>query len=161
MNSAANTAETMPANDTAQPARAKRARKASAPIAVDVIKSRDWTRFGHKHEGRVSEGHHAVIVPGESILLHGIETSHDYVDGKVTKRSRLFAQSFKLGDRAVYHTYNLIFTGPIVAIGAETVTIAEDDHEGRNHRLSLYDFDRLNHDYDPEYIFKNNTEWRD
>lgn len=134
-------------------------------LVVLDIKSRDWTKFGRRHEGEVMKGHHAVIVPGESIALYGTETkvrharladgTFDYHHEQVPYERR-----FRIGDDAEYNSYNLVFFGPIVAIGAQTITI-RDKHSTRNHKLDLATFSRRNRDFSVEAATKRNAEWTD
>ena len=62
-------------------------------------------------------------------------------------------KTFKVGDDAVYGSYNLIYTGEIISIGKKTVTI--DDH-GRRKRLKFEDFCWRNWDYNSEEIASKN-----
>lgn len=64
---------------------------------------------------------------------------------------------FHLGDRAVYDSYNLIYTGKITAISSKVITITEDYTNGRVHRLKIQNFARRNYDYDAERIAEHNS----
>ncbi len=73
------------------------------------------------------------------------------------KNKELYETTFKIGDTAEYDSYNLSYTGTITAISEKTVTIVED-HGTRAHRLSIYEFDRRNYDFDLEKITNRNNE---
>lgn len=69
-----------------------------------------------------------------------------------------FDLTFRLGDYAVYGSYNLTYTGKIVAIGPHTVTIETSLTGGRpNKRLDLWSFADRNWDYDGEKIARDNA----
>jgi len=113
------------------------------------LKRKDRTRFGTKYPGEVLVGHHADVTPGKCIRLHGLDTNrwepapHDL--------------TFKVGDRAIYGSYNLIYTGTITSITAKTVTVTED-HGGRRHRMTITDFAYRNEHYDAESISAHNQD---
>lgn len=118
-------------------------------VVVENIKGRDSKRFGMVNPGPVAEGHHAEIVVGESIRLHGIEKNR--TDGPAP-----YDITFKVGETAVYGSYNLVYTGKILAIGEKTVTIQECGD--RVSRLALYDFSWRNRDYNADKIREMNAE---
>ena len=139
--------------------------KASTKTVVLDIKRRDWTKFGRTHVGESMTGHHAVIEPGKSIRLYGVEAAgsryvRDDATGRMTPNAEPmpYARRFALGDVAEYNAYNLSYCGTIVAIGEKTVTI--EDH-GQKHRLDLADFARRNRDFDVAETAKRNAEWMD
>ncbi len=70
---------------------------------------------------------------------------------------------FKVGDRAIYGGGNVDYVGTITAIGAKTVTIVAYAGTGceRVSRLSLWDFDRLNWDFNAEETERRNAAWMD
>lgn len=150
MNSAA---LSLPSNNNSRPA------SASAPTVTTVgkattyrnLKGRDSRRFGNAYAGEVAVGNHAHVVTGESITLWGVQTRR-------TCGLHAYRIAFKVGDRAVYDSWNLVFTGTIVAIGAKTVTI---ENWGKRHRLSIFEFSRRNWNFDAEEIDRRNSEWRD
>lgn len=117
------------------------------------IADRDWTQFGRKHTGTVHVGQHAAVEAGKRVVLWGVNTTR-------TTGLLPYRKQFSVGDSAVYDSYNLIYTGTIVAIGDKTVTVQED-HGSRKHRMSIAEFNRRNWNFDSDYVFKNNTEWRD
>jgi hypothetical protein len=134
-------------------------------IVVLDIKCRDWTRFGRKTEGEVMKGHHAVIVPGESIALFGTETKVEYVrtaNGTFDYNHVpvAYERRFRVGDMAEYDAFNLVYFGPIVAISEKTITI-RDKHSARNHKLDIATFSRRNRDFTVESATKRNSEWSD
>jgi len=111
------------------------------------LKSRDGVRFGRPYTGDTKVGQHADVTPGKSIRLHGLDTNRV----KPTPHDI----TFKVGDRAVYGSYNLVYTGTITSIGAKTVTVTEDNG-CKVHRMSVYDFNFRNCHYDGEAIAKRN-----
>lgn len=138
--------------------------KTTKIVALD-IKHRDSRVFGRVHIGETMTGHHAVIEPGKSIRLHGVEpVGSRYVRDAGTGRMlpntepMPYSRRFAIGDVAEYHAYNLSYCGTIVAIGEKTVTI--EDH-GRKHRLELADFARRNRHFDAAETAKRNAEWMD
>ncbi len=127
-------------------------------------------RFGKVHEAVVAHGHHAVIKPGVSITLIGeVKAGTKYVLDPATRMLVPNAEpvpyrtSFKLGDTAEYDSYNLAYMGTITKITAKTVEITA--HHGTSnakvHRLSIYNFDWRNYDFDLEANCKRNSEWTD
>lgn len=107
------------------------------------------------------KGHHAVIVPGESIALFGttrkrVSTATEF-HGFTTEH---YERRFRIGDLAEYHAFNLSYYGPIVSIGEKTIAIRES-HGSRVHRLDIATFSRRNRDFDVEKAWKRNSEWSD
>jgi hypothetical protein len=117
-------------------------------IKTENIKPKTRKVFGKVYEGETSDTHHADIVPGKYIRIHGIYRNH--VNGP-----QHYNRVFKIGDKAEYDSYNFNYVGTIVAIGAKTVTI--EDHGDRK-RLDLYTFAWRNWNFDLEKIRKNNYE---
>lgn len=115
------------------------------------IADRDHVRFGRKHKGAVSHGQHALVEPGKRVVLWGLDRNN-------TAGLRPYRIEFKIGDTAEYDSWNLVYTGEIVAIGEKTITIKA---HGRKHRLSIYLFNSKNHDFDLAAIQKRNSEWYD
>jgi hypothetical protein len=135
-------------------ARAK-ARTSGRRVVMRDLKGKSHTRHGHHYPGEEMRGHHAEIVPGESIRLHGTETNR--VGGPIE-----YDITFHVGDDAVYGGYNLTYTGPIMKIAANTITInAGSTGRSRAKRLTIAEFSRENRDYDAEKIAKHNASWTD
>jgi len=86
-------------------------------------------------------GQHADVIPGASVVLHGVNCNH--VDGPVAYR-----REFRVGDLAEFDSFNLSYYGRILAIGAKTVTIETDGLRRGAQRLDLAEFSRRNHDFD-------------
>ncbi len=122
--------------------------KTTKIIEVRNIKDRDWTRFGVKHEGETKEGQHADIVARKSIRLFGVETNRG--NGPIN-----YDHTFKVGDTVATGSYNLTYTGPILAIGAKTVTV--EGVCGRTERMSIYQFNFYNNTLDLEAIARRNA----
>ena len=151
--------------NNATPANDVTARRTAKRITVWEIKTRDYKKFGRAYPGELVKGHHAEIVPGKSIRLFGmVEAGKRWVlnaEGRrVPCEAHVYRRDFALGDFAEYHSYNLSYCGPIVAITEKTVTIREE-HGSRVHRLDLADFSRRNWDFDAEATAKRNSEWMD
>ena len=93
-------------------------------------------------------GHNADIIPRVSIRLYGIDRNR--VGGPVA-----YDRAFNIGDTATYDSYNLIYLGKIVAIGAKSVTI---DDDGKLTRLNIYDFSARNRCFDLAKIEAHNRD---
>lgn len=134
-------------------------------VVVDVIRSKPSRRQGGHVEGEVAKGHHAEIVPGEKIVLYGVNemTSSEGKWGtpgfKVVKTEVPYRKEFKLGDPAEYGSYNLSYYGPITAITEKTVEISERRQGGgKKHRLDLHTFDWRNHDFNADKAAAKNAD---
>jgi hypothetical protein len=90
--------------------------------------------------------YNADIVLGKSIRLFG------------THQHTPFDVSFELGGTAEYDSYNLSYSGPIVKISANTITIDQKSTGRGNKRLSLYEFCWRNYDYDAAKIAAKNND---
>ena len=116
-------------------------------IVINEIKDRDSITFGRKYEGQVLRGHMAEIEPKQYIRIYGQEWNH--------KDAPLhFDKTFRIGDEAEYHSYNLIYTGTITAIGPKTIEITA--YGTKRHRLTIYNFSWRNWDFDSVKIAKEN-----
>lgn len=143
--------------------------KAAKVITMDVIKDRDWVRGGVKHEGKVREGHHAEIVVGKSITLHGAipagRRSVQDASGRwiPTTRPTLYVNVFHVGDVATYGGYNLTYMGRITAITAKTVSVVAyaGTCNEKTHRLSIERFEQMNWDFDAAEASERNANWMD
>jgi hypothetical protein len=81
-----------------------------------------------------------------SIRIYGTYTKH-------------YDKIFKVGDMAVYDSYNLVYTGEILSITDKSVTISQKSvGTTRNKRLKLYEFTRRNYDYNSDRIAKENSD---
>lgn len=146
-----------PANDIAPAA------KAAKKIAVWEIRTPDRKRFGVARPGAVLPNRHAEIVVGVSIRLFGMtKPGNRYVidasGARVLDPGTVYRRDFKVGDEAVYGSYNLVYTGTITAIGEKTVTITESGRGGQVHRLALYEFDWRNWNFDPAETARRNAD---
>lgn len=132
---------------------------AKTPITLRDLKARDYKRHGVTHEGKVDVGHHAEIVPGESITLFGMDdmvlTAANNNGSRVLYTKSPYSKTFKVGDLAEYHSYNLIYLGRIVSITAKGVTIED---ERTRYRLDVHGFSTKNRDFDLERIKRHNHE---
>ena len=115
-----------------------------------------------KHRGRVISHEpigelHADVERNVSIRLFGRVTSSQQRNeaGEWSPMTVAFDRTFKLGDEAEYDSFNLVYTGQIVAITDKIVTIQDGSER---HRLDLYEFIRRNWDLDLEKIGKNNQD---
>ena len=95
----------------------------------------------------------ADILPGHSIRIFGTMTNH--VNGP-----QHFDRVFKIGDRAVYDSYNLKYVGTIKEIGSKTITIKHSVHSAAA-QLQHYVFASRNWNFDEAKIRKENSEWMD
>lgn len=87
----------------------------------------------------------ATVVPNRSVRV--------VLEG----RGGVVDQTFEIGGRAEYNSFNMSYFGTIVAIGAKTVTI-DDGH--RRHRLTIDTFALKNSEPVARKI-KRNQEWCD
>jgi len=117
-------------------------------ITITSLRTKPVTRNGVIQPVRIAYHHNAEIVPGVSIRLYGTDTSFN------ADTQALYDRTFKIGDTAEYDSYNLHYLGKIVSISEKTIVIQEviQGEHTTNHRLSLFDFDRRNHDLDLEAI---------
>lgn len=91
----------------------------------------------------------ADICPGKFITIYGQSGR------RATDANGQFSKRFNVGDRAEYDSYNLRYTGIIVAIGEKTVTVNDNDL-GERRRLNLVEFIRRNWDFDGARIDAEN-----
>lgn len=95
--------------------------------------------------------YNADIEANKSIRIYG--TYGNRVGGPVA-----FDQTFRVGDRCEYDSYNLIYTGEIIAIGPKTVRIHKGGYPaGSNVVLDLYQFAWRNWDFDGQKIAAHNA----
>ncbi len=111
------------------------------------IQPKAYTKFGTTHQLTESNIYHADITPKKSIRLYGTQINYNPPTD--------FDLTFKIGDQAEYDSYNLDYTGKIVAIGAKTITI--EDH-GERYRLDLHTFAWRNWDFNIVRISENNAD---
>jgi hypothetical protein len=98
--------------------------------------------------------YNAEVTPGVQVRIWGVEANH--VNGPQT-----FDRVFKVGDVVEHGSYNLHYTGPILALGAKTVTVKDDCGSGKNKRMNLTNFCWRNWNLDLVKIAKRNGEWMD
>lgn len=128
---------------------ARRAGKLAAIEAAELkAKAPKGKRRGRELSTDLGDGHHAVIKPGLSIRLHGVESKRRH--GPVT-----YDKTFEIGDTVVMDSYNLVYMGQIVSIGPNTVTIKGDLG---TKRLNLERFSWFNRLFDIEATARRNAE---
>ena len=110
---------------------------------ITDIKDRDSVRHGQVISGRTEKGMNAEIVKGKSVRLFGVHCD------------RAYDITFKVGDECVYDAYNYVFLGTIKSITHKTVTVVSDH---KTKRLSIYQFNHYNWNYDADRIAKRNAE---
>ena len=115
---------------------------------IQNIQPKPFTKFGTIHTPEEKNIYHADITSKKSIRLYGTKINH--LPGPVD-----FDLTFSIGDQAEYGSYNLNYTGEIVAIGAKTITI---ESYGEKHRLDLHTFAWRNWDFDAQRIFEDNSD---
>lgn len=120
-------------------------------MTLQEIKSKDSIWQGRKFEGQILRGHKADIEPTKYIRIYGQEWNH--INAPVD-----FDRTFKIGDEAEYDSYNLKYTGKIVAIGEKTITIDASDTGKKTVRLDIYEFSWRNWDFNSAKIFRQNSE---
>lgn len=97
--------------------------------------------------------YNADVILNVSIRLHGFVSKWNTTS--CSYEPVPFERVFALGDIAEYDSYNLSYTGDIVAIGAKTVSIRDGS---KVRRLFLYEFAWRNSDFDGEKIRARNAE---
>jgi hypothetical protein len=140
-------------------------KKSAKVIEIETLKSRDWVRFGVKHEGQVFEGHHATIRVGESITLHGIADHYDLMHKPTGGIDRTtlrmpYTRTFKIGDIVEVGSFNLTYVGAIVSIGEKVITVQED-HRSSPKRMPIHEFAQRNWNLDLAAIRERNANWSD
>jgi hypothetical protein len=123
-------------------------------IRYEVIRDRDSVRGGVRREGAVERGAQAEVVPGESIRIFGTDYNHRDPAG------RPYDLTFRVGDTCEFGSYNLVYLGTIVAIGAQTVSVREEGGT-RVRRFSIYRFTWRHKDFDLAAIRARNAAWMD
>lgn len=121
-------------------------------IQVRNIKPKARRRNGVTYESTFDHGneYHADLEPGKSIRIFGVYRNH--VNGP-----QVFNQTFRVGDEAEYGSYNLHYTGAILAIGKSTVLIDANGTGERRVRLDLHTFCWRNWDFDSIKIANYNA----
>lgn len=138
-------------------------RKGKSIINIIGVTTKGYTRYGKKYPGTINMKHNADIAKQQWIRIYGIEsdrTKYDQESGIATHYTPAFDLTFKMGDTCVYDSYNLVYTGKIVGIGAKTVTIEKSGYR-RNTVLDIATFIHRNWDYDAKAIFERNSNWSD
>jgi hypothetical protein len=137
--------------------------KARPPIVVENIVRKPVKRFGIVYVSTpdAMRSYNAEIIKNSSIRLFGVTREQVRVQVSpvaVEWREVPYSITFAIGDLAVYDSYNLVYTGEIVAIGEKTVTIkARGEHL---HRLDLHTFAWRNYDFDIDAIRRRNADER-
>lgn len=129
--------------------------RAEAAEAVKEAKAAKLAAKPGKARGKVAtvdlgDGHFAVVTPGRSIRLYGLERNRRA--GPVD-----YDRTFEIGDTVAMDSYNLVYTGQITSIGAKTVTIK--GNLGTK-RLNLERFSWFNRLFDLEETARRNAETR-
>lgn len=101
--------------------------------------------------GRTEFGLNALVIPGDSITLYGVNFNHISGPQKIDV-------SFSVGDVAEYGGFNLTYTGTIVSIGEKTVTVRDGS---TTRRLAIEQFAGMNKDFNLEKIQSRNAAWMD
>jgi hypothetical protein len=115
-----------------------------------VPKATIWNKCHGTTPTNTQGTYNADILPGHSIRIFGTMTNH-------VRGPQEFDQVFKIGDAAVYGSFNLIYTGKITAIGPKTVTVKHYEHSSEVTMLQVYGFIDQNWDYNAEKIAKHNS----
>lgn len=94
--------------------------------------------------------YNAEIIPGDSVRIYGTMTNH-------VKGPQAFDKTFKVGDKAEYASFNLIYVGTIVRIGPKTVTVKHYAHSATVTQLEIFGFVDKNWNFDEEKINRENA----
>ena len=128
---------------------ARRAAKAAVVEATEAkAKAPAGKRRGKDLEVQLDADHNVVVRPGLSIRLHGIERNR-------RKNPVTYDKTYEIGDTVAMDSYNLVYMGQIVSIGAKTVTIK--GNLGTK-RLNLERFSWFNRLFDLEDTARRNAE---
>lgn len=108
----------------------------------------------------------AVVAVGVSVRVLSVETKHDSVKGddgryRTAVRTLVADRTFRLGDHALYHSYNLAYFAPVEAVTAKTVVIAEGRGRSKRTRFTIAGFVGWNHDFDAAKAAERNANWSD
>lgn len=120
---------------------------------MKTIKHKNIQPKTRTHQGRVYEGKNtqgefnADVDPKIAIRIFGI-----FINRVAPIH---FDQTFRIGDEVEHGSYNLVYTGKIMAIGPKTVTVNDF---GKSVRMDLYDFINRNFDFDLEKVRKQNAD---
>ncbi len=127
--------------------------KKKGVTTVHNIHPGHYTMYGKKEaRTRYSDTIYcAEITPKKSVRIYGVY-GNTLKDGGIK-----FDKTFKLGDIAVYDSYNLTYTGEIVGIGPKSVSIRPYPNSGAK-RLDLNTFCWRNWNLDLEKIAYQNSE---
>lgn len=93
-----------------------------------------------------------VVVPGERIRIISVKR----LPGP-TETPRI-EREFKIGDRAIYGRYNLVYTGLIESITEKSVMVERSGTGEGRRRFTVREFANVNSDLDLEQIEKRNSE---
>jgi hypothetical protein len=117
-------------------------------IELQRVFTRDTKEAGQKIPGKASE--YLIRVEKNKKIEIFKEK-----DGTITP-----CAVFELGDEAEYDSYNLNYTGSIIAISDKTVTIQKSygSRDVKKHRLHIYEFCWRNYNFDAEKIRQQNAE---
>ena len=110
-----------------------------------------WQKLNNVTPANSQGQYHADILPGHSIRIFGTMTNH--IAGP-----QEFDKVFKIGDAAEYGSFNLIYVGKIVAIGAKTITIKHYENSAEVTKLQIFGFADKNWNFDLAKIQKHNAE---
>lgn len=116
------------------------------------LRPKPVTKFGVTHESTYGLNctFNADVEKNQSIRIYGTYGQREAV---------AFDRTFKIGDKVEYDSYNLIYTGEIVAIGEKTVKIHKGNYQPEhNVVLDLFWFVNKNWGFDLERIGKHNRE---
>lgn len=137
-------------------------KKGKGVINLKGVARKPWKRGGKTYGDTVDENMNADILPGQWVRIYGISDLRSRYErdangkGKSIQYREVYDRTFKLGDTCIYGSYNLIYTGSIVSIGAKTVTIDPGKGSGKKTQLDLHSFIWRNWDYNAERIANEN-----
>ncbi|AHM59347.1 hypothetical protein D770_05400 [Flammeovirgaceae bacterium 311] len=131
----------------------KKAKKVKADKVVNVLNIRNsWD----EKKTTVAYDYNATInLTKKTIKIWG--TNPDYSGKLGAVVNKYFQKTFKVGDHVEVDSYNLIYTGAILAIGEKTVLV---ECHSKNKRMNLAEFVRRNYDLNLEKIARSNADTR-
>lgn len=120
----------------------------NAPLKIRKLRQAAVTELSKRRVLVRDEGRTVSLVCGDAVLV--VSKQH---------RGEWNELTYRVGDRAVHGSYNLVYTGEITSISAKTITVAER-HGSKTHRMAHARFVGRN-TQKMEVHDKRNSEWMD
>lgn len=105
--------------------------------------------YGVEYQYKETDTYHADVTPGESVRLFGVK--RNYANQKEIE----FDRTFKIGDIVEYDSWNLSYTGEIIAITPKTVLV---ESHGQRYRMNLWKFSWRNWNFNLQKTAERNAD---